>query len=302
MKTIANQQTQIAVEEERSSSLAPIVPSGGKFTDATRTASDAIATRERRDAADSLVATLAEIARKKRAVDETMALLLHETRAMRSRRRHKMALRLLLCSVVFLTFFHWHQHVFSWYWIFQVSGGGWWMADKAANARKDAARMLTQAEDPRAVGVLAVALRDGDAPVQQLAETALLKLLPQVRASHAGYVDADQMAALLSIAHGDDASLKVALLRALEQIGDSRAIPTVEHLLRDNWKIVRNQAEQCLPYLRERARRARESATLLRASHPAASSLPAQLLRPANDSSRSNQASELLRPDPKVSL
>ena len=251
--------------------------------------------RERQAAAAGLLATLAEVQRKKQSVDETMATLLREMRLVRLHRQRRKTLILLLTTVfVFLLYFSW-SHIYGWYWIFNLCGGAW-VVDSASNARKDAARALEKAGDPRAVGVLAVALRDGDAPMRRLAETALLKLLPNVQASHAGFLDNDQVSALLAIGEQEDAALKVALLRALEQIGDSRAIPIVEQLLTDNWKMVRNQAAQCLPFLRERERRARESATLLRASDRNAAVSSAHLLRPAIDSRQDTKSDELLRP------
>lgn len=236
-------------------------------------------------AAQNLLLTLQNVAEKKRSVEETMALLLRETRAARRRRRHRIASGTAFVTLMIGLIYATRGKIFDHFWWILQLGGGAWAADKAASTRRDAAYALSKAGDPRAVGVLALALRDGDAYVRDVAERALRHLLPRVRASDAAYIAADQMNALLHLGYRDDYghSLKIPLLAALEQIGDERALPVVEHLHADPAPQVREAARECLPFVQERVRRARESATLLRASAATgAITPPNQLLRPAS--------------------
>jgi hypothetical protein len=240
--------------------------------------------REARAAVQNLLTTLKNVEEKKRNVEEAMALLLRETQAARRRRRHRLvsgtAFVTLMIGLIYLT----RGKIFEQLWWILQLGGGAWAADRAASTRRDAAYALSKAGDPRAVGVLALALRDGDSYVRDVAERALRHLLPRVRASDAAYIAPDQMNALLHLGYSDDygQNLKIPLLTALEQIGDARALPVVEYLHADPSPQVREAARECLPFVQERVRRARESATLLRASAATgAITPPDQLLRPA---------------------
>lgn len=80
---------------------------------------------------------------------------------------------------------------------------------------------------------------------------------------------------------GRDADLILAILRALEQVGDEKALPAVERLVEiEPYHKVGRAAEACLPALRQRVEQARLAQTLLRpASAPNAPS--EVLLRPA---------------------
>jgi hypothetical protein len=79
-----------------------------------------------------------------------------------------------------------------------------------------------------------------------------------------------------------EADFLVAILRAFEQIGDTRCVPYVEELARfADQKRVRDAAEACLPYLQELAENERSSQTLLRAAS-ASGTTPDTLLRPAH--------------------
>ena len=103
------------------------------------------------------------------------------------------------------------------------------------------------------------------------------------------------MNALLAIAYRSSRSLKLALLTALEQIGDARALPALEHLLADGAPEIRARASECLPLVQQRIRQKQESMTLLRASD-AYSAMPAeQLLRPAS-AQHPTPPEQLLRP------
>lgn len=80
--------------------------------------------------------------------------------------------------------------------------------------------------------------------------------------------------------------IKVAILKAYQQIGDDSALETVRALLERNnsvsdWNeaIVRQAAEECLPYLQQNAGQVTQMQTLLRAAAPPEKT--EELLRPA---------------------
>lgn len=229
-------------------------------------------------------------------VEETMALLQQEIEAARRLRQRRLLtaggfVGLLLVLIALTN----GKILDNLWWILQM-GGGFWAADQAVGRRLDATQTLKNAGDPRAVGVLAVARKDGDKAVKYAAEDALQALLPRVRASDAAYITSEQMNALLTLGYHADSNIRTALLAALEQVGDARAVPVVQNLLTDPKESVRERAAQCLPFLEERVRRAQESMTLLRASAPTKLAVaPEQLLRPAVPTPAQTPASELLR-------
>jgi hypothetical protein len=191
----------------------------------------------------------------------------------------------------------------------------WGAAEVAANPRrKETALALARARDPKAIGVLAKAARDGDPATQEAAIQGLLSILPTVRASDREHVDSDAMSALLALlpwkegmsvgTNAADVALKLAILRALEQIGDGRAIPAVKRLqspprvaglvlgfldrrfhigARDRIEQVCRAARDCLPFLEERAAAERLRDRLLRPAM-APTRGPDLLLRPAGGS------------------
>ena len=247
-------------------------------------------------AASGLLSALQAAEQQKQSVDAMMALLIQETHAARRRKRARWAKNSLVALVIVWLLCVTHGRLLNWWWVFNF-GGGWWAIDKASGRRGEAVRELRKAGDPRAVGALAVALRDGDQSIQHAASDALLNLLPRVRANHAAAITPDQMNALLELAFRSNFWMQIAVLKALEQIGDQRAIPVVQNLTLSSHKAVRDQANQCLPFLTERARRAKESATLLRgASSPGMTAGKGELLRPALQQADATPPEELLRP------
>ncbi|MCW3100055.1 MAG: hypothetical protein JWL77_5673 [Chthonomonadaceae bacterium] len=230
---------------------------------------------------NGLLATLEEVTRKKQRVEKMIAQLREEIEAARRERqgRRVRAFFLLLGALAF--FYAQGSHLFMFWWLIFPLGG--WAVDRSRSSAT--IQRLSEAWDPRAVGVLAVVAEERDPSVRHSAQQALVNLLPRVRASDAAYVDAEGMKALISLLREEYDPLRLAILQALEQIGDERAIFMVMDL-RDSPHIhrdVRQAAAECLPALENRARMARESATLLRASsalNPADSS--SVLLRPAS--------------------
>jgi hypothetical protein len=133
---------------------------------------------------------------------------------------------------------------------------------------------------------------------------ALIRLLPRLQATDVKWLTPDQRDYLLTLLRHDEgwpfygrlwgADLKVAILKALEQVGDARAIPYVKHMSRSSKsEAVRIAAWDCLPALHANARRMPVEQSLLRASSPPAST--ETLLRPAA-SGIEVEPEQLLRP------
>ncbi len=94
--------------------------------------------------------------------------------------------------------------------------------------------------------------------------------------------------------------LKIAILKAYQQIGDASALITVEKLLErrlTEQEDVYRAAEECLPYLQQNVGRVTEIQTLLRASSPAEKQ--EELLRPLQ-AEKPEEESLLLRASEKT--
>jgi hypothetical protein len=162
---------------------------------------------------------------------------------------------------------------------------------------------LADYDDVAGVGALAETLEWPDPRVQDMAASALKRLLPRLRASDAHLLTRGQRACLyrrLTMSQvGRDGTLILAILAALQQVGDEAAIPHVRRLadgkvLSPTQRKVQAAAQECLPYLETHASQQRASQTLLRAS--AQEHTPAgDLLRPA-ESANATVPQELLRP------
>ncbi len=102
--------------------------------------------------------------------------------------------------------------------------------------------------------------------------------------------------------HREDSNpfLKVAILKAYQQIGDAYALKVVEILLErgsSTQPAVYQAAEECLPYLQQNVERVTEMQTLLRASSP--TEKQEELLRPLQ-AEEPEAESLLLRPSEKT--
>jgi len=180
-----------------------------------------------------------------------------------------------------------------------------------SRTHRAAARKAAEYEDPRVVGHLANMLEVQDKDTRQVVEEALIGLLPKMRASDAGLLNAEQRESLYRGLRRKNPELVLAILKALEQIGDSRAIPYVEKLEKalqeqraaaeaqgrsqeaaeiDNRILV---AKECLQFLQDHAQQEQARQTLLRASD-AARVAPDSLLRPATGKS-DQESGSLLR-------
>src|SRR5579884_4112753 len=151
----------------------------------------------------------------------------------------------------------------------------------------------------RASETLARALELGDPSIAATAEKALIQRLPQMRASDAAYLAPEQRDCLYRALGQRALELSLAILKALEQIGDQRALPLVSKLAEQEArthqeKQIKEAAQACLPYLVDRTLEGRAGNMLLRAaSQPEAP--PDTLLRPAQAVVSEADAQDLLR-------
>ncbi len=136
-------------------------------------------------------------------------------------------------------------------------------------------RKLAACDDVAGVGVLIETLEWPDRRAQEVAARALIRLLPRLRASDARLLTQPQRACLYRMLRmryaGRDGALILAILQALQQVGDEAAIPYVRRLASSaaftpTQRKVKQAAEECQPYLKSSADLQRASQTLLRAS------------------------------------
>ncbi len=246
-------------------------------------------------AARNLLTTLGKIEQKKRTVDAATSALMNHIYAVRRQRRRRALYRTIgIVALITLLIATRGRILQNWWYIYIFWGGGE-AVDRAGQKRRKDIEALTLAGDPRTVGVLALALTEDMKQDNWVLQRALIQLLPRIRAGDAAFISASQMNALITLTSRPHLETQLAILRAFEQIGDARAIPTVERLCTHPDTRLREQAEQCMPFLYERARRANESATLLRGAQAPTLTAPDQLLRPAMSSSQT-PVEQLLRP------
>lgn len=159
-------------------------------------------------------------------------------------------------------------------------------------------RQITDLDDVHAIGPLLDLMESSqemweyDDPSRRAIKAALVRLLPRLRASDASWMTEAQRAALARTLyycthkkypwhyHPD---LAVALLAALEQVGDSDALDYVRELAhmspsKADRRRIQEAALSCIPFLQERAREKQAVQTLLRASQESID--PNMLMRP----------------------
>jgi hypothetical protein len=167
----------------------------------------------------------------------------------------------------------------------------------ASQLQKNTVPLLAEEDDIRIIGPMVDALGYNDKDVPGIAEQALIRLLPKMQASDSILLNEEQRNALYKRLHGDPADLQIAILKALEQVGDSKALPHVQRLAREqaSWaraRRVKEAAEACLPFLLKRVEQERAAGTLLRAT--TADETSNALLRPAGGGHTDTET--LLRP------
>lgn len=168
-------------------------------------------------------------------------------------------------------------------------------------------RALTSIEDLRVVGPLLDLLNESVCQLNRQVVAALTRLLPRLQASDAGLLTARQRRrlseALLYSVRGvhnfsNDHIFAIAILKALEQIGDRRELPLVARIANCKTRSaymdsIQAAARACLPHLRQRDTQAQATNTLLRAADAAPNGLlravgtpddlSDQLLRPGSE-------------------
>ena len=165
-----------------------------------------------------------------------------------------------------------------------------------ANFRKPkwSVEKLTRVGGVKAIGTL-LEILGGPKAARQVAPlvVALTELLPQMKASDAGLLTQAQRRMLNSALKNGFAgklnalltlNYRLAILKALEQVGDASAIPVVAHLANGkaqtaNQKTLKAAAQECLPLLQNNLGGVEANKMLLRASSPE-SAAPETLLRP----------------------
>ena len=161
------------------------------------------------------------------------------------------------------------------------------------------------------IGALVDAIRVENTQVRNLSKRALTGLLPQLKASNGDLLTEahrDRLILLLTISPNDkgyrdltelfsgsayrrEIDVRVAILKAYEQVGGPKELPQVERLAKGqiHWQSmcrvppeVQQAANECLPYLQARTSEQRASEQLLRAS--SGNAIPADiLLRPSDE-------------------
>ena len=155
--------------------------------------------------------------------------------------------------------------------------------------KKRVEQNLTNLDIPQAIGPLIEVYVNLDFTSSEKIRDVLIRLLPQLQATDADLLTLRHRKMLYGLLRsGIDAyyhqyfrrsNLSIAILSALEQIGDEKAVPHVAKLARTAREPqVRAAAQECLPFLQERAEQTRIEQTLLRASTSATT--PDMLLRP----------------------
>jgi hypothetical protein len=230
-------------------------------------------------------------------VDNLLAVLAEERRKRRTRQRWITGV-LLTWVALMLVLALWSKdfHALN-------SLSGMWGAIAAAFAasqvQKKVTKELAEFEDIRSVGPLALALEYQDRELKAVAENKLTRLLPRLQVSDAPLLDEEQRKCLYRALRGRNTELVLAILKALEQVGDEQAVPYVQKLA-DGEGIaatalrIREAAQACLPALQQRAELERSRQTLLRAA--SASDTPSDvLLRPASGALVEADPQQLLR-------
>jgi hypothetical protein len=172
--------------------------------------------------------------------------------------------------------------------------------------------------DMSTIGSLVEVLRVDDSQTRQVASLTLTQMLPRLKASDAHLLNEAQRTRLLNVinlpvesplykdirtlfrpAHNDKIDFHVAILKALEQVGDSKALPVVEKLAKGNPKTegeqrIKEAAQNCLLFLQQRVQQQVYSQTLLRPAGIGPDDAET-LLRPAEGAPETDHET-LLRP------
>jgi len=161
--------------------------------------------------------------------------------------------------------------------------------------------LLDELDDPRFVGYILDLMYDGNIHVVEIVEPILYRQLRLLRHTDATLLNDKQRRYLyhLLVIHGTringnfNGRKALAILKAIEQIGDMRAFHDVQRVaMAGGSEAVREAAEECLLYIKARRESLERQSTLLRASENTGGQ--EELLRAAN-SNADTQAETLLR-------
>ena len=172
-------------------------------------------------------------------------------------------------------------------------------ADKARvnRVRAQAAETLGELGRPESVDALAVAARESGPRVRGAAQESLIRILPRVTEHHRGLLSAQTVPNLCRLLDDSDDARSIAILHALERVGDGRAVKPVQNAIirwsfRSPNSSVQNEAERILARLLQWQRQEQASSMLLRAADRADDQV---LVRPAI-SIPSEDSATLVRP------
>jgi hypothetical protein len=188
--------------------------------------------------------------------------------------------------------------------------GAWWNASLYVNvfcsvgatymAKRlgKGAKRLAEFKELRSIATLAEVLNTRDKQAKAIAAEALPPLLNRLQATDAALLNITQRGYLDKQLSGKNKLLVLAILKGLEQVGDSEDLAFVEGLANGRGKLrkdpeVREAAKQCLAYLERRAEMEKASKMLLR---PAEASGGDEMLLRAAGGAGDNNPDHLLRP------
>lgn len=191
-------------------------------------------------------------------------------------------------------------------------------AGKPRKQMREMARALGESGSIRAAGALLDTFQQEDQKVHQAAKEGLTEILPRFQPADADLLTPAQRAALVrqlnlpllhigvkrgasaSAAYRRNVEFRIAILKALAQIGDESALPIVQRLAcseakSDVQRRIQAAAATALPDLLLRVEQQHSHQTLLRASDASANE-PESLLRAASGSSAKARPEQLLKP------
>lgn len=161
---------------------------------------------------------------------------------------------------------------------------------------------LRTTEDKQAVSPMSGALRTSHSLIAQEIETALTRLLPQLKANDQALLDANTKQNLYQALMGSQKKQEflLAIIRCLQTLGDVEAVPALKRITAKNLGAasvnvpIYLAAETCLKILEGQWAEYQQSQTLVRAS--GVSSLPGATLLRAASGTQTTSADELLHP------
>jgi hypothetical protein len=147
--------------------------------------------------------------------------------------------------------------------------------EKLSPKREYTLKLIAESDDPRIVGYILDTLREGNIHAAGIVEPMLYEKLRWLRSADAVYLDGEQRGHLYHlltlygtlIGESFDGGKTLAILRALEQIGDMKAYAVVAGVASSGGSdVIREAAKDCMLYIKARNEITEPQRTLLRAS------------------------------------